>query len=359
MIHRLEKQMHELNSKKNTKLQKTIDWVTKNSNLVFLAVCLMIHGIYTLIFYLLDIWQLVALNTFSSIFYFNLLVVKKDTSERSLVYTYFEILIFSVFSEIALGPDYGFFLYIVGMSAAVFYLVPSYGNRRFLYQIIGIVTAILLEGVILIFHIRFPMIQKAAAPFQTSFYLINIGVTVTIVLAATFFYSKETEKVWKSLEYSNNHDALTGLYNRRFLERYIEEIPYGSRTDFVVAMVDIDFFKKVNDTYGHEAGDKVLRKVASCLQDTAGTVNLAVRWGGEEFILYFPDNTQEEVYKKMEQLRQEVESLVIQAAGCHIRITITSGIACGLADSNYEKVIRSADEKLYLGKQRGRNRVIV
>ncbi len=124
-------------------------------------------------------------------------------------------------------------------------------------------------------------------------------------------------------------------------------------------MVDIDFFKKVNDTYGHEAGDKVLVKVASCLQDAAGKDNLAVRWGGEEFILYFPDHTQELVYTKMEELRREVESLVIQAAGCPIQITITSGIACGLADSNYEKVIRSADEKLYLGKQRGRNRVVV
>ncbi len=351
--------MNELNMKKNKKLQKIIDWFTKNSNVVFLTVCLVIHGLYTITFHILDIWQLSTLNMFSSAFYFDLLFLKKDTSERSMVYTYFEILLFSVLSELALGPDYGFFLYIVGMAAAVFYLVPSYGNKRFLFQIIGIVTAILLEGSILIFQISFPGIQKAAAPFRTPFYLVNIGITATIVLAATFIYSRETEKVWKSLEYSNNHDALTRLYNRRFLERYIEEIPYGERTDYVIAMVDIDFFKKVNDTYGHEAGDKVLMKVASCLQDTAGAKNLAVRWGGEEFILYFPDNTQETVYTKMEQLRQEVESLVIQAAGCHIRITITSGIAGGLADSNYEKVIRSADEKLYLGKQRGRNRVIV
>ena len=341
------------------KMQKAVDWFTKNRNMLFLAVCLTIHGIYTLIFHFIDVWQLSALNMFSSAFYFNLLFIKKDTSEHSMVLTYFEIMLFSFLSEIALGPDYGFFLYIVGMSAAVFYLAPSYGNKRFVYQIIGIVTTLVLEGFVCILDIRFPDIQQVMTPYQTSFYLVNIGITGTIVLAATFFYSKETEKVWKSLEYSNNHDALTRLYNRRFLERYIEEIPYGKRTDFVIAMVDIDFFKKVNDTYGHEAGDKVLVKVASCLQDAAGKDNLAVRWGGEEFILYFPDHTQELVYTKMEELRREVESLVIQAAGCPIQITITSGIACGLADSNYEKVIRSADEKLYLGKQRGRNRVVV
>lgn len=351
--------MNRPNAVKNLKIQKGIDWLTKNRNTLFLAVCLTIHGLYMIIFLVLDVWQLYTLNMFSSLFYFNLLFFKKDTSERMMVFTYFEILIFSVLSEIVTGSDYGFFLYIVGMSAAVFYMVPSYGNWRFVYQIAGIVTALVLEGAIQIFDISFPNIQMVMAPYQTSFYLVNLGITATIVLAATFFYSQETEKVWKSLEYTTNHDALTSLYNRRFLERYIEEIPYGKRTDYVIAMVDIDFFKKVNDTYGHEAGDKVLMKVADCLQDTAGTDNLAVRWGGEEFILYFPNKTQEEVFKKMEELRQEIEELVIPAAGKHICITITSGIACGLSDSNYEKVIRSADEKLYLGKQRGRNRVVV
>lgn len=345
--------------KANKKLQRVVERLTKNRNALFLAVCLAIHGGYMVIFQTLDIWQLSLLNMISCGFYANLLLIKKDTGEHGMVCTYFEIIAFSVLSELLLGPDYGFFLYIVGMSAAIFYLAPSYGNRRFIYQLIGIVTSVVLEGVILIFEIRFPQIQKAVLPFQTPIYLINLTITALIVLAATFFYSRETEKVWESLRYNTDHDALTSLYNRRFLERYIEEIPYDSRTKYVIAMVDIDFFKKVNDTYGHEAGDKVLRKVAFCLQDTAGKDNLAVRWGGEEFILYFPDATQEEVYTKMEELRKEVEALVIPSGGYHIRITITSGIAYGLEDSNYEKVIRSADEKLYLGKQRGRNRVVM
>lgn len=343
----------------NTKMQKVIDWFTVNRNMLFLAVCLAIHGIYTIIFYFLDVWPLGMLNFISSAFYFDFLFIKKDMSEKSMVSTYFEILLFSVLSEIALGPEYGFFLYIVGMSAAVFYLVPSYGNKRFVYQIIGIVTAVVLEGAVCISGIRFERIQKVMAPYKTAFYLVNIGITATIVLAATFFYSQETEKVWESLKYSMNHDVLTGLYNRRFLERHIEVIPANERSQYVISMVDIDFFKKVNDTYGHEAGDKVLTRVATCLQDTAGKDNLAVRWGGEEFILYFPKTTPDAIFPVMEDLRKEVESLVIESGGNKIRVTITSGIATGMADSNYEKVIRSADEKLYLGKQRGRNRVIV
>lgn len=280
--------MNELNAKTNGKIQKTIDWFTRNRNMIFLAICFANHGFYTIFFQYLDIWQLSALNLFSCAFYFDFLFIRKDTSEKSIVYTYFEILLFSVLSEIFLGPDYGFFLYIVGISAAVFYLVPSYGNWRFFFQLIGIVTTVLLEGAILTFDIRFPDIQSVMEPYRILVYLGNIGITAVIVFGATFFYSQETEKVWQSLRYTTNHDALTGLYNRRFLERYIEEIPHHARTDYVVAMVDIDFFKKVNDTYGHEAGDIVLAKVSACLMSLAGKENLAVRWGGEEFILYFP-----------------------------------------------------------------------
>lgn len=340
-------------------IKKIIDWFTDNRNMLFLGVCLVIHGIYACMFHMLQIQSLTILNVFSSSFYFYYLFIKKDTSEKSMATAYFEILLFSVLSELALGPDYGFFLYIVGMSAAVFYLVPSYGNKRFLYEIIGIVMVLLIEGFILITGINFPSIQNAAAPYQVGFYLVNIGITAIIVLGATFFYSQETERVWESLEYNMNHDALTGLYNRRFFERQIELIPYYERSQYVISMVDIDYFKKVNDTYGHEVGDRVLVGVASSLKDMVGEENLAVRWGGEEFILYFPKMTPDKVYPVMESLRRRIESMVIESAGREVRVTITIGIATGMADSNYEKVIRSADEKLYLGKQRGRNQIII
>ncbi len=338
---------------------KIVDWFTKNRNMLFLAVCLVIHVIYLCVFQILNVLPLVALNLFSSGFYFNFLVLKKDTSEKSMLHTYFEILLFSFLSELALGPDYGFFLYMIGLSSAVFYLVPSYRNARFLYQIIGIVTVFILKFIVMVVGVRFPAMQSAVEPYCTAIFMFNMGITATIVLAATFFYSKETEKVWESLRYNMNHDALTGLYNRRFFEHKIESVPIYERDQYVISMVDIDFFKIVNDTYGHEAGDAVLVEVASCLNTTAGKENLAVRWGGEEFILYFPNTTPDKIYPIMETLRKHVEGMVIKSAGKEIHITITIGIATGMADSNYEKVIHSADEKLYLGKERGRNQVVV
>ena len=337
---------------------RAISWITQRRNKLFLVACLIIHAAFAVTFFTLKILFLTALNIFSCCFYFFYLVIRRDTSEQSMLATYFEILFFSVMSELALGPDYGFYLYIIGMSSTVFYLLPSYVNKRFLYQSIGIALVLVLESSIFLFNIHLEEAQQLAGPHQPVIFLINIAITASIVLVAAFFYSKEIESVWETLNYNINHDALTKLYNRRFLESEIRRSFEGKKDEYSICMLDIDFFKKVNDTYGHEAGDKVLMRVSACLDKMAGKNNMAVRWGGEEFVIYFPGQRQQQVYPLIEKLREQIENMVIVADGKEIRVTITGGIAEGVADTHYEKVIKSADEKLYMGKQQGRNRVI-
>lgn len=338
---------------------KIINWITNRRNLIFLVTCLIIHAVYAGIFFFMDIHFLTVLNIVSCCFYFFYLFIKQDTSEKSMVATYFEILLFSVLSELALGPNYGFFLYIIGMSATVFYLLPSYVNKRFLYQLIGIAVVLTLEGIVTLMGVQIAGIQDMAEAHQPAIFLANVGITASIVLAAAFFYSKEREVLWESLNYNMNHDSLTNLYNRRFLESVMRRVPKYEQGEFVISMLDIDFFKRVNDTYGHEVGDAVLVEVASCLDKIAGKDNLAVRWGGEEFIIYFPNMELEQAYSVVENLRKQIENTVIRTGGGEIQITITGGVAEGHPGSNYEKVIKRADEKLYMGKQQGRNRVIV
>lgn len=338
---------------------RTIHWITDRRNLIFMIACLVIHATYAYVFYSLGIQFLTGLNIFSCCFYFFYLFIKRDTSEKSMMATFFEILFFSVMSELALGPDYGFYLYIIGMSATVFYMLPSYVHKRFLFQFIGIALVLVLEAAIIFQEIRFEEVQRMARAHQPMIFLANIGITASIVLAAAFFYSKEIESVWDTLKYNMNHDTLTNLYNRRFFEDKIKRIPERKRKEFVVCMLDIDFFKKVNDTYGHKAGDEVLVHVSSCIQETAGEENLAVRWGGEEFILYFPNGKREQVYREIERLRRRIEEMVVKTEGQEIQVTITAGIASGVPDSNCENVIKSADKKLYIGKKQGRNRVIL
>lgn len=337
---------------------RAISWVTNRRNMLFLVACLIIHAVYAVVFFSFNIHFLTALNIFSCCFYFFFLFIRQDTSEGSMLATYFEILFFSVLSELALGSDYGFYLYIIGMSATIFYLLPSYVNKRFLYQFVGIALVLILEGAINLFHIQFEDTKHLAESHQPVIFLANIAITASIVLAAAFFYSKEIEAVWDSVNYNMNHDALTKLYNRRYLESEIKRSTESLMDTYVICMMDIDFFKKVNDTYGHDAGDEVLAKVSGCLAETAGKDNMAVRWGGEEFVLYFPGKKRGQVYPLIEELREEIENTVIVTAGKKIQVTITGGIAEGKVDSNYETVIKAADEKLYIGKQQGRNRVI-
>lgn len=340
------------------KFINSITWITNRRNPLFLIACLLIHAVYAVVFYMIGIGFLTALNFCSCCFYFFYLFIMQDTSEKSMLCAYFEILSFSVLNELALGPEYGFFLYIFGMSATIFYMLPSYMNKRFFYQSFGIALVMCLEAVVKLVGIPFPWIGEMAKPYQPAIFLANIGITASVMLASAFLYSQEIETVWASLNYNINHDTLTGLYNRRYLEHKIRHMDH-LQDEFAITMVDIDFFKKVNDTYGHDAGDEVLVKVAACLMEAATEDNLAVRWGGEEFILFFPNTKCEQAYTTVENLRKQVENMVILAGGREIHVTITSGIAEGFPGSNYEAVIKSADDKLYIGKQKGRNQVVV
>lgn len=341
------------------KINNFIEWATDIRNQFFLLLCLLVHALYFCTFCLLNIESLALINFLSTCFYAYFLFAKKDTSEKAMAISYFEILLFSFLSNSAVGSDSGFFLYAVGMSASVFYLVPSYGNKRFVYQFIGIAVAFLSEGLVRIAGLPFPDIHTKVAPYQTIFYMSNLLITMAISLVATIFYSKRKDTMDEFLRYNMYHDALTGLYNRRFLERQMEQHSETSRKDYVICILDIDFFKKINDTYGHPVGDVVLTRLADLIKEIIGKDNLAVRWGGEEFILYFPNATLESVYPLMENLRKQVEETTIETSKHRIQITVTIGIGMGRAGRNYQKVLRIADEKLYRGKRQGRNRVIV
>lgn len=341
------------------KMNNFIEWAIDNRNLLFLLLCLLVHSLYFCVFCLLAAESLALINFLSTSFYTFFLFIRKDTSEQTMAISFFEILLFSIISNIAVGSDSGFFLYAVGMSASIFYLVPSAGNKRFIYQALGIATAFASEGFVRITGFSIPSIHASIAPYQTVFYLINLAITSGISLTATILYSKRKDTLDEFMRYNMYHDALTGLYNRRFLERQMEQTGGTSKTDYIICLLDIDFFKKVNDTYGHAVGDVVLSKMAEFMKEAVGQDNLAVRWGGEEFILYFPNATIETVQPLMESLRKRVEETIIETTEHQIKVTITVGVAIGRAGRNYQKVIRIADEKLYYGKQHGRNKVVL
>jgi len=154
-------------------------------------------------------------------------------------------------------------------------------------------------------------------------------------------------------------DGLTGLYQRKFFElRFEEELKRSKRYKHPLnlVMIDIDYFKKVNDQHGHLIGDAVLREVASALKKNTGLEDIVARYGGEEFAIVMPHSPVENMKKTGERLRAEIEGMEVSG----VRITISVGI--GRFDGNdmdfdCKDLIRRADEALYLAKKRGRNQV--
>lgn len=155
-------------------------------------------------------------------------------------------------------------------------------------------------------------------------------------------------------------DSLTSLLNRRSgdsrLRKTIEDSA-SHGTPFCVALGDIDLFKKVNDTYGHECGDLVLKKVSGLLRQYMHGRGFVARWGGEEFLLVFQDTEFDQAYSLLEELRKQICGLEIHYNDQPIHVTMTFGITPG-AGSDMNDLIRIADEKLYEGKSAGRNRVV-
>ncbi|MDP2368241.1 GGDEF domain-containing protein [Rhodoferax sp.] len=156
-------------------------------------------------------------------------------------------------------------------------------------------------------------------------------------------------------------DELTGVYNRRFvMERITEESVRCIRSGsvFCLCMLDIDFFKKVNDTYGHLGGDDVLRHVAHTAAKTLRQADLFGRYGGEEFVLLLNDTTLEGALVTAERLRTLVEGLRFDDIAQDLRVTISIGVAEHVRKTDAAATLRRADEALYRAKESGRNRSI-
>ena len=155
-------------------------------------------------------------------------------------------------------------------------------------------------------------------------------------------------------------DPLTGLYNQRYLRRHLGGlVDSGQGRQLSVLMVDVDFFKRVNDQYGHATGDKALRLIADTLRANTRVFDSLARYGGEEFVVVMPGAGQEDASQAAERLRSAVEAATfIGPTGFRIELTVSVGVGCATgAPVTPEALLHAADTALYAAKAGGRNRV--
>lgn len=183
-----------------------------------------------------------------------------------------------------------------------------------------------------------------------------------IMSRSTIFDLTERKKLERELERQARIDMLTGLNNRRhFFELAEHELARARRHDepLTVLMLDVDHFKRVNDTYGHHVGDMVLRKMSEVCTQTLRENDILGRMGGEEFAILFPETGRSQALETAERLRLAVANTDVQIApGKSVRFTVSIGVAFfSAADVNVDAILKRADAVLYEAKNTGRNRV--
>ncbi len=181
-------------------------------------------------------------------------------------------------------------------------------------------------------------------------YILNLAILASIAINNAFLFEMTTTDMMTKLKMK--HYFFTVLMERL-------ETGEGQKPKLGVVMLDIDHFKKFNDTYGHSCGDQVLKQVAHTIMDNLRPMDIAARYGGEEFVCLISNATKELSLSVAERIRRAVEEMETEYEGVRLKVTLSSGVACFRPDADFsaKALVDRADRALYRSKQEGRNRV--
>jgi diguanylate cyclase (GGDEF)-like protein len=229
-------------------------------------------------------------------------------------------------------------------------LLPLYRIRpRYLLWIIGGLTAVLTVGGYLI------------APPADVWDGVTNRVFSLLVIAVTVVGMSKMADYEHKMFINSVTDPLTGLLNRRYFNELSEKETTRARRhrlSFAVLMLDIDHFKRINDTFGHPVGDLVIKTLAQVCNKALRPNDILARYGGEEFILTLPHTDEEGARVVAERIRQATQEIELAAPNDQVRFTVSIGISIYTEDLPFERLVGRADEALYKAKEGGRNRVI-
>lgn len=228
--------------------------------------------------------------------------------------------------------------------------------------VIKIWSAIILLSYIIVLYSRYNIVSK----YNDSLHYIEIinlliaSLAMIFIIFAKFlcenFIVVYRNSYVKDLKQQIKTDFLTGLGNRRYMEELLTSgIDF---TDAYIIIADIDYFKNVNDTYGHIMGDNILRDVSKLMVEHFKGDDRIARWGGEEFLIYIQGIAIFDAKRKLENFREEISKKIFEYDNVKINITLTFGVRNIDANTDITSIITDADAALYYGKKHGRNQVV-
>ena len=280
-------------------------------------------------------------------------LIQRERLDVYLRMIYGWLTLYMSIATVCLGYGFGFHLYCLSMIPIIFYteyMAYKLGKKSvhaLVYSGLVIVCYLLSTG----YSSYFSPIYKIEGKIPMLFWMVNSLIVLGFVTFYSYIMIDMTIKSDKLLSERANKDHLTKLYNRNYTMEKLKEAFEGGNP-YYIAMIDIDNFKKINDGYGHSAGDEVLKKVSSVMTSVCPDSTVA-RWGGEEFLILSVEGSE-----LIEKLRKTIENTAIEFEGEEIKVTVTAGVASREKFNSVDKWIIAADEKLYYGKNNGKNKVV-
>ncbi len=330
-----------------------------------------VHVVLLVLFNFLHIWPMVVFNVGSVAVYIKCIGIIKRGYEREIIdvfyMTYWEIIIHSFVATVCVGWRFGFPQYIIGLIPFGYYMCATLleGKRRYMIATaLGMIAAlsfIACRGLSLYAGSIFPLELSPHAEFLI--YIFNSVCNFVFLFMVTVIFVWDMQRITLQLRSQNvaldnmaSVDPLTGLYNRRSMQDFFSQALKDEK-DFSLIMCDIDNFKRVNDTYGHDFGDVVLKEIAHIAQQHVSDRGCVCRWGGEEILILSNDRL-DHTCEIAEHIRHDVEEHIFRCRGKELHCTLTLGVAGHRVGNAVEDTIKHADSRLYYGKQNGKNRVV-
>lgn len=330
-----------------------------------------VHVLLLCVFGVLRVMPLFLFNICSIFTYLIcFFLIKKGRQYYLTVYfiTYIEVILHSFAASLVLGWEYGFSQYIIAIIPVGFYICYMLDiNRRKIKISISLAVFSMFAFIlckILSFN-REPIVALDNKPLEFFVYIFNACGTFVFLIMFTLVFVLEIRLSSNQLQRQNaileklaSTDPLTGLYNRRSMDIFLSQA-VESDVGFALIMCDIDNFKSVNDTYGHDFGDVVLKRIAKITTEQVREKGYVCRWGGEELLILLNNVSKENSFYIAENIRRNVANCVFDLNDKWIHCSITLGIAFHKEREAVEETLMRADYNLYCGKRNGKNAVIL
>ncbi len=332
--------------------------------ILFLA-CMLVHSFLIFLFARAGLTFLFCFNILSVLMYFIGLVFAKAASKTpiSIILMYLEIVVHAVICNYMLDWSYSFALYsllVIPISYYLAYMQPKIANPSRFGNILAIINLSVMAFSVVTSDGEMATFDTDFSKFVSSFNFIISALVITIFSA---IYLYEINSTLGSLSLKNDelnflavYDPLTKLRNRQHIAEVFSDFEKGTNP-FCVILGDIDDFKRINDTYSHDCGDKVLVTVSEIIRKHIADKGVVCRWGGEE-ILLIVSGKNEDCIELVERIRLEIQNQQMSFGIKQINVTMTFGFTDYSEAMNIEKLVSIADKRLYEGKRNGKNQIV-